>query len=102
MLLINQSQDFLKKGIVISLLMNSSRKKEARLFNLMKNFKDRKKHRKKKKNLLSFQGPSPLVCPIIVVVSTTTTNHHSLEDAGKWASPLFCPPNIFTRILFQF
>jgi hypothetical protein len=54
--------------------MNSSAKKEARLFNLMKNLRDRKKKKKKKKkrkkkkrkkkNLLSFQGPSPLVCPI--------------------------------------
>jgi hypothetical protein len=54
--------------------MNSSTKKEARLFNLMKNLRDRKKKkkrkkkRKKKKNLLSFQGPSPLVCPIFVGV----------------------------------
>jgi hypothetical protein len=44
--------------------MNSSTKKETRLFNLMKNLRDRKK-KKRKKNLLSFQGPSPLVCPII-------------------------------------
>jgi hypothetical protein len=54
--------------------MNSSTKKEARLFNLMKKLRDRKKKQKrkkkrKKKNLLSFQGPSPLVCPIIVVLS---------------------------------
>jgi hypothetical protein len=46
--------------------MNSSAKKEARLFNLMKNLRDRKKKKKKKKkkkrkkNLLSFHGPSPL------------------------------------------
>jgi hypothetical protein len=57
--------------------MNSSTKKEARLFNLMKNLRDRKRKKKKrkkkkrkKKNLLSFQGPSPLVCPIISKLST--------------------------------
>jgi hypothetical protein len=48
--------------------MNSSTKKETRLFNLMKNLRDRKKkkrkRKRKKKNLLSFQGPSPLVCHI--------------------------------------
>jgi hypothetical protein len=53
--------------------MNSSTtKKEARLFNLMKNLRDRKKKerkRKRKKNLLSFQGPSPLVCPIFMASS---------------------------------
>jgi hypothetical protein len=50
--------------------MNSSAKNEARLFNLMKNLKDRKKKKKrKKKNLLSFQGPSPLVCPIFNLFS---------------------------------
>jgi hypothetical protein len=65
MLLINQSQDFLKRYLFFY-LMNSSTKKEARLFNLMKNLRDRKRKKKrKKKNLLSFQGPSPLVCPII-------------------------------------
>jgi hypothetical protein len=52
--------------------MNPSSKEEARLFNLMKNLRDRKKRKRKKKkkrkkkNLLSFQGPSPLVCPIVV------------------------------------
>jgi hypothetical protein len=64
MLLINQSQDFLKRYLFFY-LMNSSTKKEARLFNLIKNLRDRKK--RKKKNLLSFQGPSPLVCPIIFI-----------------------------------
>jgi hypothetical protein len=54
--------------------MNSSTKKEARLFNLMKNLRDRKK-RKRKKNLLSFQGPSPLVCPI----STLTPSREAKE-----------------------
>jgi hypothetical protein len=64
MLLINQK--IFKKRYLFFYLMNSSTKKEARLFNLMKNLRDRKKKRKKrkKKNLLSFQGPSPLVCPI--------------------------------------
>jgi hypothetical protein len=43
--------------------MNSSRKKEGRLLKFEgKDGKHRKK--KKKKNLLSRQGPSPLVCPI--------------------------------------
>jgi hypothetical protein len=47
--------------------MNSSMKKETRLFNLMKKLRDRKRKKKKrKKNLLSFQGPSPLVCPISI------------------------------------
>jgi hypothetical protein len=49
--------------------MNPSSKEEARLFNLMKNLRDRKKKRKRKKNLLSFQGPSPLVCPINSYIS---------------------------------
>jgi hypothetical protein len=69
MLLINQSQDFLKRYLFFY-LMNSSTKKEARLFNLMKNLRDRKRKKKKKrkkKNLLSFEGPSPLVCPIILL-----------------------------------
>jgi hypothetical protein len=79
--------------------MNSSTKKEARLFNLtMKNLRDRKKKkrkrkRKRKKNLLSFQGPSPLVCPIIVSRAVTSGVSYLLSFQGP--SPLVCP--IFTN-----
>jgi hypothetical protein len=38
-------------------------KRRRGFFKFNEKFEDRKK-RKKKKNLLSFQGPSPLVCPI--------------------------------------
>jgi hypothetical protein len=73
--------------------MNSSTKKEMRLFNLMKNLRDRKKKKKKrkKKNLLSFQGPSPLVCPIFYTYHIWFLRVHPPPSVERW----WCPP-LFT------
>jgi hypothetical protein len=79
--------------------MNSSTKKEARLFNLMKNLRDRKKKQKqkkkkkkkkkrKKKNLLSFQGPSPLVCPIFVLGVLAHNVHKRTQTFSKTCESL--------------